>query len=446
MSLNCIERYNLCRNINGLYPNFNITARLNKRVTASQLSLFLVKLFAKYPVFALQIYRHQGTDDEQQDGRNWEKRLLERVVFEDVVLFRKIVKFDSEVMDSLTLICFPVNTNKPLWALIVSETENEQYLTYATDHALLDGNTGIHFFEDLVRDLANENLEGLSNESVNDRLSSEKGFSKLSDTILFENGKGSVPTAADLTDVYTLLLFFKAKAIAQAFLGKFTSPEIYDYEHKERVHEIVMFNVPPEQVMRLRAFLKKESLTMTPFLHAIIHKCLVETVIEGPTNLKHCVAANSRHLYVDLAEQLRYTYAVGGTFHIVESQASLTECAQGIGAKIQQDLADRSMFKLMGLLDLIKVWDYLKNRDGRSTVTGSNLGNHDIRHGDWAVESMWFCQDCTYLDEFSFNAVSTLQSGMNLTMGWAKDYNEDGKMDEFMRRFKETLEEIVVDI
>lgn len=83
------ERYYILRGAHGLYSNFNISAKYNKKILAINLSNALRSLILENPVFAVNFFR-DNANDILEDGANFTLRPLDFVRFDTVVTFRKL--------------------------------------------------------------------------------------------------------------------------------------------------------------------------------------------------------------------------------------------------------------------------------------------------------------------------------------------------------------------
>ncbi|CUM64855.1 uncharacterized protein PRCAT00002470001 [Priceomyces carsonii] len=467
-----LETFYLCRNIEHYYTNFNVTISLNQRTDNILLSNALRSIISKNTSFTINAY---PTEDCKKIYKGKYKLAPVREIrFDDVVKFVRIEdKLDEKVLKQMDAEICNMNTDKPLWKLIVYESlrDGKQYLSFCCDHMLFDGTSAVHFHEDLVNHLGHySNIKNLKFQEVLFNYSSEK-----------YTLPPIHPCSEDLTDLYLsswvylisvivknfvivtflvecfkLLLTKQRKGVLQAPIFS-TNSELQKYP----VTHFKLINLPPKQVKKLLLFCKENGTTLTPMLTAIGTACLQETIQRNQSkefSFKVEVVVDGRRYFPEKTDLTRYGIYVSPVYcridplEVAYKQPMQFEVpVRKLSYAVNSALKSRSSFKFTGLLKYVNCWDFLENKfkksSDRDTISISNLGRHDINLGPWHVDDLWFSQSIGISSFFGLSFVSSPLGGLNIAFGYFKEFDNLPKgstsklsyADQFQKKFTDTL-------
>lgn len=494
------ERQYICRNTKKYYNNFNVTSEYNHHISPILLSNTLRKLVLNNHVFALNFFRlsqFDAADDHQENGHNYEVRVINLIEFEDVVSYRQISgKFDDECLVELNLLRVPMNDEKtPLWRVIVWENKEQgsQFISFYCDHALFDGTSGVQFHRDLIKELATLSNGGNTEENL-----------KFIGTI-FDYGTDSdeIPDSIDdalenKVEIYHRPVLSKIWLwLKKTFFATIQSvfPFLFKsgiggnvFEHKsvglDFGHKYKIINFSPAEVDDILTFCRSQGITITPYMLSVGTRCLERTVfhyvssaidrlpaagvnnavIEGNAHKNEGIATasdgsdsftsiskvsvNGRRHFPDHEHSLKYGVCVSTTSLPLPSLGGLDDIellckVKSVGEAVRIASNDKSIFWSMGdYLKSANFWDFFQNKLGRKerdTLYTSNLGRVSIQESDWEVKDIWFSQSNGLVFHFVFSVVSSPKGGLNIGFGYLPEYDEFGCMDEFVTAFKRDM-------
>lgn len=462
-----LERYFICRSIGGHFSNgFHISVCLNKPVDDVILSNALQQLLVKNPIHCLNFFRKESKsegaalldEDRKANGNNFEARLVSQVLFEDVVVHHQLTELDSAYFLWIYEKKIPINVDKPTWMLVVNEIidSKKQWLTFSSNHVFIDGNSGVNFMDDLVKELA-----------VAETLPDQQLV-----RVLFNSDQDAIPVlpkaSEDVVGLYRLPPWFTFKTIVQllllpAFLMKFimsylvpNHPNLYNYPifnfHPVTYDNKSIFNhinISPEDTAKGLEYCRLNGVTMTPFIASCALKALHETlspILGTSSSHKFTLVICGRRHYPELKNEMKYGLFISSSEPVVAGDETGLQTTKVISQKLSADLKSRITFCFASLLRLVNIWDFIQEKydkkETRTTIEVSNVGLKKIRHSDWIVEDLIFSQGVG-VTHITVSACSTPHGGMNLVVTNHESLHQvdDGStMKAFYGRFKEKLE------
>mmetsp|Transcript_8519 Transcript_8519/g.10618 ORF Transcript_8519/g.10618 Transcript_8519/m.10618 type:complete len:501 (-) Transcript_8519:334-1836(-) len=480
------ERSYICRNTNKHYTNFNLTVKLNQRLTPELLSHALKALIIKNSWFTLNFYRLGTKDmDGPMNGENFEVRKVKSIRFEDVVTFKTIDStFDSNILEEVNeLICSMNEPFLPLWRIIVFENKfnpSEQFICFYCDHAVFDGIAGLEFQKELLRELSNSSnsKDGLELVSVlfeNDEASEERSLE-------IDKAREEILNIFDVPFYYWIMDYFKSSLFCKWVLSSinclrksltlFKGPlaqtlDPYDLDLLKHTmfrykpisrnlstkYKVLSFN--NEEVKKMTSFCKMQGLTLTPYFNIIALQCLQETVFTGIKEPKKqmfstssCIAINGRRYYnfpkflygtLTGAEILNF-----GSMPPFSNKIHTIEYMNAAYLKLSASLRNKNSFLAKGLQRKTNFWSFYSDRigklEGKSTLVVSNLGVvKNKEDSEWKIEDVWFGLNTGSLYHFILNLITTEGKGLNLVFCYAPEYenlyngNNEKLVDEMVK-------------
>ncbi|GMM35691.1 alcohol O-acetyltransferase [Saccharomycopsis crataegensis] len=460
------ERYYICRSTGDHYnKGFNMSVCLNKRVDDVLLSNALRSMLLKYPTLCMNLFRLKPSsgpknllhDDRKANGTNYEARLVSKIQFTDVVCHQQLERIDDDYFKTLSDRKILIDTDKPTWYILVNEVaeSSNQYLTFATNHMFLDGNSGVNFLDDLVRELATAKSQ-----------SNLKFVNVLFDSEV--EGPKILPESSDkVTDLFSFSTWFAIKTIVKElflptvikklFSSFFTRGDPNLFKNPIFNHHPVslsnesnfhLLTLSPEETSASLKFCKSEGVTLTPFIAGCAFKALDETlvpVLNIKPSYEFAIPICGRRYYPEIKEKTRYGLYMSQSKILVSRNNSVLSATKFISHELVAALKSRESFSLAGLLRLINIWDHIQNsydkKEVRSSAELSNVGLIKINHGEWRVEDCIFSQGVSST-HFSISTCSTPYGGLNIMI--ANHYSLDEirhglAMKRFMVAFKEKL-------
>lgn len=461
------ERYFICRSTGGHLSNgFHMSVSLNKPVDDVILSNALRQVLVKNPIHCLNFFRKEPQsdsaelldEDRKANGHNWEARLVSQILFEDVVIHQQLDSLGSAYLRWIYDKKIPINVDEPTWLLVVNELTDskKQYLTFSSNHVFIDGNSGVNFMDDLVKELAA--AENLSDpQMVNVLFTSEKDAPLV------------LPKASeDIVGLYNLPMWFTFKAIVQlvmlpAFVIKFfqsyfvlSHPNLYKHPlfdfHPVTHDNKCNFNhvsLSHDATGKALQYCRLNGVTMTPFIASCAMKAMNETfapVLRTSPSYNFTLDICGRRYYPDLKDEMRYGLFVSSSEPVVAGDRTLLQATKDLSRELSADLKSKVTFSFAALLRLVNMWDFFQQKydkkETRTSIEVSNVGLVKIQHSDWSVEDIIFGQGVGFA-HITISACSTPHGGMNLvvTNHESLDKVDDGNAIEgFIKRFKQKLE------
>lgn len=460
-----LERYFICRSMENHYTRgFNMLIRLNKKVDDALLSRALRALLVKYPIHCLAFFRKSALselellrdEDRTHNGKNYEAKLVSEILFKDVVGHESVESVNGEFLEKLSKIKIPINVDKPSWHVTVLEVGEEklQYLLFASNHVFIDGNSGVNFFDDLVKELSvAEKLELLEFVEVLYRASED------SPERLPEQGE-KVTSLFKFSWWFALLTVFRVlllpKLAVKFWSSYFTSgPNLYknpvfNYKPISPDNESTFRRVSlsPAEVSSTLKFCRLANVTLTPFISACAMEALDQTVaakLGQEPSYDFGMIICGRRYYPELKEKMKYGLFMSNFKPVIGRGYSLIEATKYLSQKLNAAVENRISFSFIGLLQLINIWDMIQDqydhKETRTTIEISNVGLLKINHGDWVVENMVFSQGAGS-SLLTLSTCSTPVGGLNITVAYHESLNEvenGAAMGEFMVQFKQKL-------
>lgn len=456
------EKYYICRNTNDYYTNLSITAYYNHKFDRRLLSSALRNLILKNPTFTLNCFRQEGDpdDDEKENGDNYIIRPISQISFDDVVIYKPIKVFDNTNLSYLDSLVFPMVTEAPLWRIVLQDcsADEKTYVSFVCDHCFFDGAAAVQFHADLVEELC--------------QVSSE---TKYNDTLFcYEQDKATLasilPSENEIVDVYDLTPWFTFKSLLKLILipkivlklvnsylnpnspnlfknPVFTSKIPFKPQPKS-LHRVI--NFPSEQNNQIVKFCKLNGIGVTSYFSSCGLLSLQETLLPKFGNktkfsMKYAIPFCARKYYPKIQDKLKYGVFVASLTGILPPIApptadTILACAQSLNKKIKQAVAERTIFKLVGLLKFVNIWQYLQisNDDEHTTMEISNLGLKNISVGDWKITDLIFRGCIGVTTDFEFNIVTTETGGANVCFTYRNEFSRDlteGDVDQFVEYF-----------
>ena len=469
MEPNYYERYYICRNVDEFYTNFNVTAKYSVPFSTNELALAIRNVILQTPALVHNFFR-DGTEksDRKKAGKNFIKRPVAKISVDDIlVVLPDEVPIGDEYFKRLNNVKFAMDVEKPLWNLYVAYYQGNQYLSYITDHSLVDGTCGVSFHQDLLRELVQ--IQGVKSDPLE---------------VIFNSDTDILPPLPPTTDKIAPILqpsiWYAAKLVfiefimpeyVLNFIRKWTDPESTDtsknplFTYKPTFRNVPTFykliNLTPDEVKSMLSFTKSRKVTFSSYISAI-GSHVMQDVIFPRISAKDFsssveIAINGRRYYPG-EKALRYAFFVSiveptiGPFPKKASVSSVEKAMNRIDKSINDALGDASLFSLLGMLRYVNPWDYLHGKLGktnaRATISLSNLGNAIVREKEIEVDDLIFSQDLAMCSHIGLTSVGTPRGGFNILINYF-DYieelvNPDTKqkaIDEFSREFHRRLVE-----
>ncbi|KAI0461297.1 hypothetical protein LJB42_000963 [Komagataella kurtzmanii] len=361
-TLRPIEEYNYQRNVLKTYSCFIVASKLSECVDKEVLLSRIQKLVASRKQLRLNVFKEDGTDDLYlQEISDWS--------VDDVVEF----KTGSDIVEEIGMAhryCFVTAINKPLWKLVVL---NSQWLLLQCDHTLLDGNSAAFFHEELVC--------LLNNQPIGKDLEEESQLSKF-----------TTPSTKYL--IRCLFSEFSPKWLSNWFgkLGKmpFTEKSQYqtddpswnisdkspirDNEFKTLKH---LITINTQEFIKLKSLLKAQSVSFTSFWLYLNLSVLSQFT---QLSLNCSIPVNLRTL-LDKRNAKRYGLFVSAVELKLSTRLVSHESFDWNYVRyIQSHLSPvklKESAQLVGMLNYVNAKDYLLEKSSKPrtcTLEISNLG------------------------------------------------------------------------
>lgn len=416
------ERYYLCRNLLKVCSNFNLTLQFDnsdQRFNESSLSHALRRLIRRYPAFACNFFRMNGSasTDPKYGGRNYRKRALPDVYFSDLVHFESLSQpFGEAQLITLNEIFFALNEEVPLWKLFVYRYEQHVYLSFVSDHVLFDGIAALNFHKELYHELRTRDcylpplIVIFSDHDENNCL-----MPPTSNKIdgIYDVSWWAVATSAATKQVVEPI---KKSLPVLTFPAEVGRPQV----------QFDLFPVLPSIVARALSVLRPKNLTLTPYICAIadeaIRKCFLPYYSTEPLACSFEVAIDGRRYAPRNAHDLKFNYCVGVTYVKTKPQTPIVDSIQHFARQIRDQVENRDTMRNVGLMRHVNPWEYVRGKASASskhekmTVLVSNLGQTNVED----CKSMCFSQDLGCAAYWGILVVSSPKGGMSLVVTYAK--------------------------
>ncbi|KAI5958310.1 hypothetical protein KGF57_002665 [Candida theae] len=453
------ERYYICRGSGKFYSNFNITVKYDKTITKSHLSHALRSLILKNSWFVQNFFKIEGTDSEKENFHNWRVQVLDRVLFEDVVKYEKIDKFDETTLERLNGLTLDMDVQMPLWRLVVFEEKHgEQLMTVYVDHSQFDGLSAVQFQKDLSKELArvadNGEVENVLFDYVAD-------FKHLPSSL--------IPASEIVTDLYfpnygrILNYYFEQYLPFYSKLSNWiysNEKELPLFQNPKPVtkdldtkYKIMKFDA--KTVDRITTFCRSKGVTLTGYFDIYFIKALQETIFKAidpntAFRTNSYVAINGRRYYNDDIKDFRYGTMVCGNPIILRPIDNAVTAMRTFHAQLQQDIKSKYGFRTIGMLQYANLVKFFNNKigkvgGGRPTVTISNLGKIADSNKVYRFKDMYFGANAGVMYNFVLNMTTVSSSEVTAVIGYLPEYeactfNGINAIDEFFKLFKYYIE------
>ncbi|CAH2353513.1 hypothetical protein CLIB1423_11S01398 [[Candida] railenensis] len=460
-----LERQYICRNTNKYWTNFNIVAKYNQKVDAQLLSRALRKLCLSDLWLVLNFFRKYGdhADDHNLNGVNFEVRPVKQFKFEDVVSFEHIPSFDGTFLEKVNELVCPMNTELPLWRIIVVSTDaNEQYICIYFDHSIFDGTAGVHFQRFLI-DQLNKIHEGNDTEVV----SEEYMFNYVED---IDRIDAIVPSAKENTNsLFQTSIFYRVNEFLKQLWKRVR--RYLPFQSKSSTltfsHNVVTRNmsakyrtvtIPSSDVGQVLKFCKGNGFTMTPLINVIALKALEGSLFKGlglhqnrfPSTIS-CLPINGRK-FVNNPSKLG-VYVGYDFFQFPSPISNLVTFSQDLYGMLNRTIRSKSCFSLVGMYKHVNIWDTYKSKlgkkDGRATIAISNLGRMEQIPSSgsedekfWQIEDIWFSSCMGLVLHSMIYCITCANGNLNLVFGFLPEY--ELYLDKFVSEFRRILDNEVL--
>ncbi|EDK43825.1 hypothetical protein LELG_02004 [Lodderomyces elongisporus NRRL YB-4239] len=477
------ERYYICRGSEGFYSNFNITVKYSKDFSNALLANAIKMMIRKNSWLAHNFFKEPGTDSEAHNGHNWTLRIIKRIVFDEVVSFRKIERFDKLALEQLNEVRFQMDVEKPLWKIIVWEEANneDKLISVCFDHSQYDGLSGVQFQKDLSKEMA--------------LLCEDDGhnvvFQMLEPIILFDYERDfeylpkSIMGSAELaTDLYTppvssvidhhlrtyLPLYQKvadkswwwwwwwssaSKSSASATSLKiWTNPEPVK---KDLSTAYEIFKLDAVVMEKLMQFCRSQKVTLTTLLDIVAVKALQNSVFKAthgdePIGSDSYVAINGRRYYSEDIQNFKYGTMVCGHHILLPPIENLNAAMQEFSDKLCSGIKSRNSFKEIGMMQFSNAWKFLNNKigkvgGGRPSMTISNLGKVQNSNDIYQFKDMYFGANAGVMYNFVLNCLTLPSNEMTIIFAYLPQFNSlklgsTSAIEEFSKLFIKYINEI----
>lgn len=459
-----LERYYLCRGLEKYYSNFNITVQYRSKVTPLTLSSALRAMVSENTWLTHNFYKLDEQDNALVNGLNHEIRIVEKILFEDVVRFESIDVFDGTTIGYLNSFLIPMNVeNLPLWKIIVlDDREGHQYVSGLFDHSIFDGMSGVQFMKDLAVQL--EKAEDQYEEVIFDYVRESQVLPAV-----------ITPPIEAVRDLYLLSYL----DIAKYYLSKYLPTFWNFFERFKKLFEKNLFkpdfgvnpifragivkkdtdtkfrivNFTNQQVDEVSQFCRVNDMTVTPYFNVIAAKCLQETVFKSVDpgtefSTLNLIAVNGRRYYPQYKDFLYGVMVCGDPVVLPPISSDLISYMKYFHKCMMENIKSRVSFKLVGLYRFYNFWDFfslkLNKREGRFSLTISNLGKIVPTNGKFDIENMYFGLNTGVVYHFILNMSTTEKGGLQIVFGSLPEYeelyeNEKKVMDIFVDKFQEMV-------
>lgn len=453
------ERYYICRGTEKYYTNFNITAKYDKLISKSHLSIALRSLILKNSWLAQNFFKIEGSDSRKENFRNWRVQVINKISFEDVVKYKKIDKFDETTLEYLNMLTLEMDVQMPLWRIIVfEENTGDQLLTVYVDHSQYDGLSAVQF----QKDLSNELFEVTDDGEVRKTL-----FEYATD---FDHLPSKlIPAAEVVTDLYVPGYNRVLTHYLKQYLPLYSKFSGWVYPHGNQMplfqnpkpitrdltskYKIMKFHAV--KVDEITKFCRSKGVTLTGYFDVYFIKALQETIfkaIDPKTKFKtnSYVAINGRRYYNDDIKNFKYGTMVCGDPIILEHVDDPSEAMRTFQQQLQEDLKSKYAFKTIGMIQYADLWSFFNSKigkvGGRPTLTISNLGKIANSNDSYRFKEMYFGSNAGVLYNFVLNVTTISTNEVTAVIGYLPEfetYSLDGKkvIDEFLNLFRSYIED-----
>ncbi|RLV94172.1 hypothetical protein JA1_001962 [Spathaspora sp. JA1] len=444
------ERYYICRCTEGYSSNFSITAKYSKPITKELLSNALHSLIKKNSWLIQNFFKIDNECGSVTNGKNYEVRILESVQFSDVVEFQEIDSFNEEIASEVNRRTFAMNTNLPLWRIIVfQQKSDEQLVCVYVDHSHYDGLAAVQFHKDLTRELSSTAKDV---QFIEDIFQYTRDFDYLPKTIIQE-----AETVTDLfIPSYFQIIRHYLEKYLPSFLVKLTNwitrfvtpkskstpnlgiqPVFHTQKPTEKNLEskfkFLTFN--PEQVAEITKFCRSQGITLTSYFDVLFLKTLQETVFQAVDPNKQfstssLVAINGRRYYSEDIKNFRYGTMVCGDEIILPCLAkqNITSSMVSFHKQMMDNIRSKASFKAIGMYNYRNNWEYFKSRlgkiGGRFSLTISNLGKIENSNTEYQLEKVYFLSNTGVVYNFILNMVTTPNNELTVVVGYLPEFDE----------------------
>ncbi|CAK7910120.1 hypothetical protein CAAN1_21S02124 [[Candida] anglica] len=440
------ESHFICRNLEGYYTNFNVSARYSRKLTAEVLSNALQHLINNEIILSLNFFRCEGStrqDDHCANGANFELRSVSNFKFNDVVSFETVDRIDASVFQDLNSLICPVNVELPLWRIVVYESKEDdsQHVCIYFEHALFDGSSGVQFHRDIASAL---DLDDTATTVV--------------ETFSTSKSCDSIPKACeDTTDLFDASLSAKLSFFAQKYIPTWTSkiythvqslvypaepksPEVFKYGstvYGTKNYEL--FHLNSNDLNKVVEFCRENKIAITSYVAILSNLTFTETFLKALPNESSddgiwstlCSVALNGRRHVP-REKFQYgTIVIPDLFKLEPvstntSREKLIKQMQDFHKRLHTSVDEATCFQRVGLFKYINNWDFYQAKSksiDRSTISISNLGSISV-NGKWKLLDMWFSQDLGLANNFLFNMISTPNNGLNIVLCYRPEFGQ----------------------
>lgn len=417
------ERNYLYRNVHKSYSNFNVTAQYDDglRFTPESLSHALSRVISKHPALACNFFRGSSSSksDSVSGGMNFRKMAVSQVLFSDLVVFEQLDHpFGDKELSQLNEKFYPVDQDRPLWQLVVYRFEKSVYLTYVTDHLLVDGRSGLNFHQALFSEFS-DTLKCQDVKSI--------VFSKLDkDTVRIPPTTDKIDSIMHVPWWYLVSRVALLKVIdpLSRLLGC-RKPEHFSFDVGVGRPEAVIetFNIPADVVSSVLTTLRKKKKTLSPYICAIvdeaIRKCFLPHIDSSSQVCNVQIDVDGRQYLPQSKKDLSFNWCVSVVQVETHPNTLIKDSIESFSKQLSNETKDRKVFRKIGMLQYTDPWAYAAARNEtkceRATFELSNLGLASID-----AQNIWFSQDLGLLAYWVLLAASTAKGGLNLTLAYAK--------------------------
>ncbi|ODV77156.1 uncharacterized protein CANTADRAFT_28131, partial [Suhomyces tanzawaensis NRRL Y-17324] len=457
-----LERVFLCRNVESLYPNFNVIAKFNVAFNPSQLSNALTRILRQRIWLTYNFYKLSEEDDSVTGYTDWELRTVLKIRFDDVVSFERVEVFNKEIFNRVSRLYVPVNVeNLPLWRIKVFELPTgEQYLCIYFDHILYDGLSGVQLHKEIC-----EELSQLTDEKqVEYIFDLERDYEYLPPypDPPIENNKVYKPAVTELLVAKFTQLFPR---VTKTF--EYLSMLLSDMKPNCAKNPVfktgkavpvpdskfAIANLSSSQLEKVLHYCRSQGLTLTPYVQAIAMECLEEIVFPHYAtghkfSTETAIAIDVRRY---LPAQLEFNFGCNATvqyFHL----PPLSGCTQKFMRYVQAALHKTIEKRKLGVIHALGIIRYLSyeqfypivKKAVRHTLLISNVGKVKQPESTYQIQDIYFSQCIGLRYYMTVCMISCSEGGLNAVVSYLPEFDDlyDGDrktMDIFVERFKQRL-------